>query len=81
MMALLHNRMPVILQESDYEAWLAPDNQDTAALKALLKPYPAEEMAAYPVSTRVNSVKSDDETLIASVAQSAIRCHGSGVHS
>ena len=72
MLARLHDRMPVILDEADYDAWLSPDNQDTAALKALLKPYPAEEMAAYAVSTRVNSVKNDDETLTASLVQSGM---------
>jgi len=30
----------------------------------LLKPYPADEMTAYPVSTRVNDVKNDGPELI-----------------
>jgi hypothetical protein len=32
-------------------------------LQALLKPYPAERMRAFPVSTKVNSVKNDDPAL------------------
>jgi len=30
----------------------------------MLKPYPAEAMAAYPVSTRVGNVKNTDASLI-----------------
>lgn len=64
MVSKLHDRMPVILHEQDYQAWLDPKNENAQALRALLKPYPAEEMLAYPVSTRVNSVKNDDASLI-----------------
>ena len=60
----LHDRMPAILHEANYEAWLAPKDRDKAALQALLAPYPAEEMRAYPVSPRVNSAKNDGPELI-----------------
>ena len=60
----LHDRMPVLLHEADYEAWLAPDNRDVRALKQLLKPFPAEEMRAYPVGPRVNNAKNDGPELI-----------------
>jgi putative SOS response-associated peptidase YedK len=60
----LHDRMPVILHERDYDAWLDPKNENAEALKALLTPYPAEEMCVYPISSRVNNVKNDDESLI-----------------
>ncbi len=68
MMAKLHDRMPVILHERDYEAWLDPNNENIEALKALVKPYPAEEMHAHPISTRVNNVKNDDKSLIQELA-------------
>ncbi|MDD5493761.1 MAG: SOS response-associated peptidase [Dehalococcoidia bacterium] len=55
----IHDRMPVILAPGDWDAWLEPDAQDTQALQALLKPYPAEGMAAWPVSTKVNSPRND----------------------
>jgi len=61
----LHERMPVILHEADYETWLAPDNHDTAALAQLLVPYPADEMRAYPVGTRVNNARNEGEDLVA----------------
>ena len=61
----LYDRMPVLLHATDYDAWLDPRNSDTAALGQLLKPYPAEEMRAYPVGLRVNSAKNDGPELIA----------------
>ena len=60
----IHDRMPVIVKPEDYSTWLDPANQATTELEQLLKPYPAETMAAYPVSPRVNTVKHDDPALI-----------------
>ncbi len=56
----LHNRMPMILEPKDYEIWLDPDLQKADLLQPLLRPYPNEEMVAYPVSTRVNSPANDN---------------------
>ena len=67
----IHDRMPVILRESDYDAWLDPQNRDTARLAPLLVPYPAEEMRAYPVGLRVNSADNDDAQLIAPATEQA----------
>jgi len=64
MMTRIHDRMPVILADKDHAAWLDPKNERTEALLALLKPYPPEEMRAYPVSTRVNSPKIDEPELL-----------------
>ena len=64
LMRTLHDRMPVLLPQSDYEAWLDPGNEKTDALKDMLKPYPAEEMRAYPISLRVNNVKNDGPEII-----------------
>jgi putative SOS response-associated peptidase YedK len=55
----IHNRMPVILLQQHYDAWLDPANQDVEHLRDLLRPYPASEMAAHPVSTFVNSPHND----------------------
>lgn len=67
LVAPLHNRMPAILKHDDEEAWLDPDNHDTDFLATLLKPYPAEALEAYTVSTEVNYVENTDERLIAPV--------------
>ena len=59
----LHDRMPVIVDDADRDAWLDPA-ADPAALATLLRPCAEDRLAAYPVSTRVNSPTNDDETLI-----------------
>ncbi|MRG28751.1 SOS response-associated peptidase [Laceyella tengchongensis] len=64
----VHDRMPAILRSEDYETWLHPDMEDLALLKSLLQPYPADEMEAYPVSTRVNSPKNDDPSILLPLA-------------
>ena len=56
--------MPAILKPEDYEAWLNPGQGDAASLAPLLGPFPADEMEAHPVSTRVNSVANDDAALL-----------------
>lgn len=64
LMRALHDRMPVLLHERDYEAWLDPKNEKTATLSGLFAPFPAEEMRAYAISTRVNNARYDDAGLI-----------------
>ncbi|MDI6696404.1 MAG: SOS response-associated peptidase [Anaerolineales bacterium] len=59
LMQTIHNRMPVILPEAAYDFWLTPGEQPIERLQALLQPYPADEMKAYPVSTLVNSPAND----------------------
>jgi putative SOS response-associated peptidase YedK len=59
--SVVHDRMPVILDSSDYDIWLDPGMQNVAAVSELLKPYDARLMHSYPVSSRVNHVANDDE--------------------
>src|SRR5262245_41363857 len=60
----IHDRMPVILAEETHAEWLDPENKRTDALQAFLKPFPSEEMRAYPVRTLVNSAKNEGPELI-----------------
>jgi putative SOS response-associated peptidase YedK len=60
LVADIHKRMPVILPPQDYGPWLDPETRDPARLSGMLQPYSAEEMIAYPVSTRVNRPEHDD---------------------
>lgn len=60
----LHDRMPVILGASDYDMWLDPDNKRLDELQDLLRPCAADEIEAYPVSTRVNSPATDSPDCI-----------------
>jgi putative SOS response-associated peptidase YedK len=57
--ATIHNRMPVILPEAVQEAWLSGE-----AGKEVLVPYASEEMTAWPISTRVNSPRNNDPSII-----------------
>lgn len=57
LMAPIHDRMPVILAQAHWDTWLNPHISDEAQLRALLHPYPAEEMAARTVSKRVGNVR------------------------
>jgi len=61
----IHERMPAILDPSDYAAWLDAAGTAAAEARALLRPYPPAEMAFYRVSPRVNSVRNDDADCIA----------------
>jgi putative SOS response-associated peptidase YedK len=64
LMAPIHNRMPVILPRDAYAAWLDPAQEGGEQVRRLLRPYPAEQMIAYPVSRKVNSPANDSPDLI-----------------
>lgn len=55
----IHARMPVILPPTSHEIWLAASDWETSRLNALLRPYPVEEMEAFPVSAIVNNPHQD----------------------
>ena len=64
----IHDRMPVVIAPSDYDAWLAADTP-AAHLKTLLRPAGDELFVTRAVSTRVNSPRNDDVECIAAVEQ------------
>lgn len=53
--------MPVILEPESYDLWLDPDMTNVQIVSELLKPYNADAMRMYPISTRINRVENDDE--------------------
>ncbi len=57
----VHDRMPVIPRRDCYDLWLDPGMQKVAPISELLKPYDADSMRSYPVSSRINHVATDDE--------------------
>ncbi len=69
----LHDRMPVILNASDYDLSLDPGLKDIADALEMLKPYDAFQMGAYPVSSRVNQVQNDDADCAKPVEQESPR--------
>ncbi len=62
LMEKIHTRMPVILPRACEKIWLGDTGPDELA--SLLKPYPAEEMMAYPISHLVNDPKNDSEEIL-----------------
>jgi putative SOS response-associated peptidase YedK len=65
----LHNRMPVVLASSDYDLWLDPGVQEAELLQPLLRPYPSQDMVAYPISTWVNNPANEGPQCIAPLGQ------------
>jgi len=66
----IHDRMPVILPPEAYATWLDAHTPANDA-KALLRPFPADPMAFYRVSTHVNAVRNDDPDCIAPLTRQA----------
>jgi putative SOS response-associated peptidase YedK len=64
----MHDRMPVILPLAFYDDWLEPHADAPQELKTALRPYPAEEMEAVPVSTCVNDARHEGPECIQPVA-------------
>lgn len=56
----IHDRMPVILGEADYTAWLDPAIDSVEPVAPLLRPCSSEALTAYRVSTHVNRPANDD---------------------
>lgn len=68
LMQSIHQRMPVILDPADYDAWLDPQRQDPQDVLPLLKQFPADLMQAVPVSTLVNSPRNDSPQCVVPIA-------------
>lgn len=64
----VHDRMPIILDPADWDAWLA-DDTPPAALGDLLHPTPATAMRMFPVTPAVNSVRSEGAQLMAPLSR------------
>ncbi len=60
----IHDRMPVILHQENYDLWLDPEFEGTAALQALLRPLDSDEVRFDPVSRQMNSPKFEDPSCI-----------------
>jgi putative SOS response-associated peptidase YedK len=68
LMKPIHERMPVIIPREHRDKWLDPTMQDQGQLLGMLRPNPAEEMEAYPVSRRVNSPSNNSRECIKRLA-------------
>lgn len=62
LMKPIHRRMPAILDPETEKKWISDEPLEDVL--RLLEPFDEKEMNAYPVSTRVNSPKKNDPSLL-----------------
>lgn len=67
--AVVHDRMPVILRDEAHGQWLDPAVTDAATVAGLIASMAIDEVKHYPVSTRLNSARTDDEGLTAPIEE------------
>jgi putative SOS response-associated peptidase YedK len=68
LVARIHDRMPVLLDPADWDAWLA-EATPPEQLRALLRPAPAGPLDAYAVSPAVNNVRNEGPELLAPLSR------------
>ena len=64
LMRPIHDRMPVVIPEADWDRWLDPKLDDPAKLTDLLVPGDDGSLEAYPISRLVNDVRNDGPQLL-----------------
>ena len=63
-MAPIHDRMPVLLERSAWDAWLDPSNDDVDELSAMLMPAAEGILRSHQVGRAVGNVRNRDASLI-----------------
>jgi putative SOS response-associated peptidase YedK len=76
LVAQLHTRMSVILPVEHHAAWLG--EVEDGDLKALLNPFPAEDMKMWPISPKNNDASLLDPIVVVAAGSGLRRCHRSG---
>lgn len=59
LVAKIHDRMPVMLSDTNAQQWLVPGPMTKESLQTYVWPYPQEKMRSYPVNPALNSVRND----------------------
>lgn len=67
-LAGIHNRMPLIMQQQHWQAWLDPDLPDATGLLEPPGPDWLDSLEIRPVSTKVNNVRNNGPELLDRVA-------------
>jgi len=62
---LLHHRMPVIIEEADWNLWLG---EEPGSPRDLLRPSPGGTLRSWPISPRINSPASNGAELLQPLA-------------
>jgi putative SOS response-associated peptidase YedK len=60
----IHDRMPMVVPQASWDAWLDPSLTDPQAALGLLQVTEPAALEAYAVSTAVNSVRNNDASLL-----------------
>jgi putative SOS response-associated peptidase YedK len=63
--------MPAILFEDEENLWI-DKSYNTKDVVELLRPFPSELLYAYPVSSKVNSIKNNSKDLIIEVPEPGV---------
>jgi putative SOS response-associated peptidase YedK len=58
-----HGRMPLLIKRAAYGRWLRDEGVEQPPVD-LLRPFDSDKMKAWQVSTRMNSVRNNDPSLI-----------------
>jgi putative SOS response-associated peptidase YedK len=66
--APVHKRMPVILEEPVFDRWLDPEREHIESLSELLVPAPPEILVTFPVSTYVNNPANEGPQCVEPIA-------------
>ncbi len=64
----MDERMPVVVGEEHFAAWLDPNEANPEKLLPRFTPYPADQMKCWPIGTRVNDPVEDDVDLLVPLA-------------
>ncbi len=67
----IHHRMPAVLSEPDWDAWLDVEGTSAEQARALLRPAPEDAFTAYAISTLVNAVANDSPAVLEPAAPEA----------
>jgi putative SOS response-associated peptidase YedK len=79
MMSPVHDRMPVMVREEDWDRWLDPgrlEGEALAELKGLLVPSDEDWLEMYAVSRRVNDVRNDGPDLVEPIPDDLVAREG-----
>lgn len=70
-MSPIHHRMPVLVQEKDYDGWLNTGNVKAIGLENVLQPADEGALNVHPVGMKVNKTEFDGPELVEEVKTSS----------
>jgi putative SOS response-associated peptidase YedK len=65
----MHDRMPLILEPSDFTLWLDRGVTKVEDLQPIMRPLPQEALTFYPVSMKVNNARFEDPICVQRIAE------------